>query len=102
MKRQLMKGQYFSFDAIIASVVFVLTVLALMSYWNSVKAGMETYSDETTKEAIRISDLLLSPRSHLKLQIAAELLIKKSRDLVLRFPGKIVNYPNNFLRIANL
>lgn len=55
------KGQYFSFDAIIASVVFVLTVLALMSYWNSVKAGMETYSDETTKEAIRISDLLLSP-----------------------------------------
>ncbi|HIH22254.1 TPA: hypothetical protein HA238_00835 [Candidatus Micrarchaeota archaeon] len=62
------KGQYFSFDAIIASVVFVLTVLALMSYWNSVKAGMETYSDETTKEAIRISDLLLSPPEPLEIK----------------------------------
>ena len=67
MKRQLMKGQYFSLDAIIASVVVVLTVLAIMSYWNSVKAGMETYADETTKEAIRISDLLLSPPEPLEI-----------------------------------
>ncbi len=56
-----MKGQYFSFDAIIASVIFVMALIALLSYWYAVKNYLESQNDELEKEAIRISNLLLSP-----------------------------------------
>lgn len=55
------KGQYFSFDAIIASVIFIMALMALLSYWYSVKNYLESQNDELEKEAIRISNLLLSP-----------------------------------------
>ncbi|MGV8084730.1 MAG: hypothetical protein ACP5N9_00575 [Candidatus Bilamarchaeum sp.] len=58
-----MKGQYFSFDAIIASVIFVMALVALLSYWHSVKSYLDSQNDEISKEAIRISDALLSPPS---------------------------------------
>ena len=35
------KGQYFSFDAIVASVIFVLALVALLSYWHSVRSYLE-------------------------------------------------------------
>ncbi len=49
-----MKGQYFSFDAIIASVIFVMALVALLSYWHSVKSYLDSQNDEISKEAIQI------------------------------------------------
>lgn len=58
-----MKGQYFSFDAIVASVIFVLALVALLSYWHSVKSFLDYQNDPISKEAIRISNLLFTPSS---------------------------------------
>ena len=58
-----MKGQYFSFDAIIASVIFVLALVALLSYWHSVRSFLDYQSDPLSKESIRISNLLFTPSS---------------------------------------
>jgi hypothetical protein len=58
-----MKGQYFSFDAIIASVIFVLALVALLSYWHSVRSFLEYQNDPLSKEAIRVSNLLFVPGS---------------------------------------
>jgi hypothetical protein len=58
-----MKGQYFSFDAIIASVIFVLALVALLSYWHSVRSFLEYQNDPLSKEAIRVSNLLFIPGS---------------------------------------
>jgi hypothetical protein len=58
-----MKGQYFSFDAIIASVIFVLALVALLSYWHSVRSFLEYQNDPLSKEAIRVSNLLFVPAS---------------------------------------
>lgn len=55
------KGQYFSFDAIVASVIFILTFISLITYWFSVKSSLESKNDEITREAARISDYLLTP-----------------------------------------
>ncbi len=58
-----MKGQYFSFDAIIASVIFVLALVALLSYWHSVRSFLDYQDDPLSKDAIRISNLLFTPPS---------------------------------------
>ena len=58
-----MKGQYFSFDAIIASVIFVLALVALLSYWHSVRSFLDYQNDPLSKEAIRVSNLLFTPPS---------------------------------------
>ncbi|MFH1785817.1 MAG: hypothetical protein ABH842_05295 [Candidatus Micrarchaeota archaeon] len=56
-----MKGQYFSFDAIIASVIFVLALVALLSYWHSVRSFLDYQNDPMSKEAVRVSNLLFTP-----------------------------------------
>jgi hypothetical protein len=56
-----MKGQYFSFDAIIASVIFVLAIVALLSYWHSVRSFLDYQNDPLSKDAIRVSNLLFTP-----------------------------------------
>ncbi|MFH1520891.1 MAG: hypothetical protein ABID61_04550 [Candidatus Micrarchaeota archaeon] len=58
-----MKGQYFSFDAIVASVIFVLALVALLSYWHSVKSFLDYQNDPISKDAIRVSNLLFTPPS---------------------------------------
>ncbi len=55
------KGQYFSFDAIIASVIFILTFMAIVTYWFSVKSSLESKDDQISKEAARITDSMLTP-----------------------------------------
>ena len=55
------KGQYFSFDAIIAAVIFILALVALLSYWHSVKSYLDYQNDPLSKEAIRVSNLLFTP-----------------------------------------
>jgi len=58
-----MKGQYFSFDAIIGAVIFVLALVALLSYWHSVRSFLDYQNDPLTKEALRISNNLFLPPS---------------------------------------
>ncbi|MDD5171806.1 MAG: hypothetical protein PHF60_02105 [Candidatus ainarchaeum sp.] len=58
-----MKGQYFSFDAIIASVIFILALVALLSYWHSVKSFLDYQDDPLSREAVRLSNLFFTPPS---------------------------------------
>lgn len=58
-----MKGQYFSFDAIMASVIFVLALVALLSYWHSVRSFLDFQNDQISKDAITVSNLLFTPAS---------------------------------------
>lgn len=55
------KGQYFSFDAIVASVIFVLTLIMLLSYWHSVRTFLDFQAADMNKEATRMSNLLFTP-----------------------------------------
>jgi hypothetical protein len=56
-----MKGQYFSFDAIIASIIFVLALTTLLSYWNGTRNTFDLQNNEMQKEASRISNFLFAP-----------------------------------------
>lgn len=56
-----MRGQYFSFDAIIASVIFILALVALISYWYSVRSFLDFQNDQLSKDAVRVSNLLFTP-----------------------------------------
>ncbi|MBU0590865.1 hypothetical protein KKF81_00360 [Candidatus Micrarchaeota archaeon] len=56
-----MKGQYFSFDAIIASVIFILALIALLSYWHSIKSFLDFQNDQISMEAIKVSNLMFTP-----------------------------------------
>jgi hypothetical protein len=56
-----MKGQYFSFDAIIAAVIFVLALVAMLSYWHSVRSFLDYQNDPLSKDAVRVSNLLFLP-----------------------------------------
>ncbi len=58
-----MKGQYFSFDAIIASVIFVLALFALLSYWHSVRSLLDFQNEALGKDAVRVSNLFFTPPS---------------------------------------
>ena len=56
-----MKGQYFSFDAIIASVIFLMAVVMLLGYWHSVKLFLDYQSGSVSKEAMRVASALFVP-----------------------------------------
>lgn len=56
-----MKGQYFSFDAIVGASIFILTLVAIFSYWYGVSNSIEQQQSTLAKEAIRIADVLYSP-----------------------------------------
>ncbi len=55
-----MRGQYFSFDAIVASVIFILALIALLSYWHSVKNYLDYQNGAVSNDAVRISNQLLT------------------------------------------
>lgn len=55
------KGLYFSFDAVIASVIFILTLISVISYWHSVHTGMKQEDLMLMEEAMRVSDMILLP-----------------------------------------
>lgn len=61
MQRRLKKGQYFSFDAIIASTIFIITFVSLLTYWFSVKSALDSKDDDISREAARISDVMFTP-----------------------------------------
>lgn len=55
------KGQYFSFDAIIATVIFIMAIVLLLSYWHSVKLFLDYQTSDVSKETMRIASLLFIP-----------------------------------------
>ena len=56
-----MKGQYFSFDAIIATVIMVLATTSLVAYWFGVESVVEARSNSLHDDAMRIAESLVSP-----------------------------------------
>ena len=56
-----MKGQYFSFDAIIAAVIFMMAIVMLLGYWHSVKSFLEYQSGAVSREALRVAASLFIP-----------------------------------------
>jgi hypothetical protein len=56
-----MKGQYFSFDAIIASVIFLMAIVLLLSYWHSIKTFLDYQTSDVMRESMRIASLLFVP-----------------------------------------
>lgn len=56
-----LKGQYFSFDAIVGGIIFILTAMALFSYWNGVSSSLDQNHDLLAREAFRISEMLFTP-----------------------------------------
>ena len=58
------KGQYFSFDAIIASVIFVIALVSFLNYWYSMKASLDSKDEDINKEAMRISDAILAENNN--------------------------------------
>lgn len=55
------KGQYFSFDAIIASVIFIMAIVLLLSYWHSVKVFLDYQTSDVAKETMKVASLLFVP-----------------------------------------
>ena len=55
------KGQYFTFDVIVAGIIAVFTLILLLSYWRYALENSTLVKDTLTKEAIRVSNLLMSP-----------------------------------------
>lgn len=57
------KGQYFSFDAVIATVIMVLAFSTLVAYWYGAQAVVEERTNSRLADAGRIAESLLSPGS---------------------------------------
>ena len=56
-----MKGQYFSFDAIIATVIMVLATTSLVAYWFGVESVVEARNNSLHDDAMRIAESLVTP-----------------------------------------
>lgn len=55
------KGQYFSLDAIVASIIFLLALTVLLNHWYAIRTQIDDSSDYLQYEAHRISNILLGP-----------------------------------------
>ncbi|MCC7569949.1 hypothetical protein KO465_01220 [Candidatus Micrarchaeota archaeon] len=56
-----MRGQYFSFDIIIALALFVMTFIFVMSYWFSINAVMESQYSSAQDVSQRIGNAFFTP-----------------------------------------
>ncbi|MFA6327849.1 MAG: hypothetical protein WCY41_00190 [Candidatus Micrarchaeia archaeon] len=61
-----MKGQYFSFDAIIATIIMVLAFSSLVAYWHGAQTVMESRTSNNLADANRVAESLMSPGSPLE------------------------------------
>lgn len=57
------KGQFFSYDAIMGAVIFIFAIGLLLLYWYGARASISPEHEDLQREAIRISDVLLSTGS---------------------------------------
>jgi hypothetical protein len=58
-----MKGQYFSFDAVIATVIMVLAFSSLVTYWSGAQKVVEDRTNSRLADAGRVAEMLLTPGS---------------------------------------
>ncbi|MCX8196895.1 MAG: hypothetical protein N3G80_01085 [Candidatus Micrarchaeota archaeon] len=58
-----MKAQYFSFDAIVASVIMIIAMATLASFWLSSQSIAESSNSPLYADALRIAEALRSPGS---------------------------------------
>ncbi|VVB99637.1 Uncharacterised protein [uncultured archaeon] len=56
-----MKGQYFSFDAIVATIIMVLAMTSLIAYWYGVQSVIDSRTTPLYSESLRVAESLLSP-----------------------------------------
>ena len=56
-----MKGQYFSFDAIVAAIIMITAFTLLFTYWFSMQYAVESRTLDLQSNAMRIADSLLTP-----------------------------------------
>ncbi|MCD6279299.1 hypothetical protein J7J26_00795 [Candidatus Micrarchaeota archaeon] len=54
------KGQYFSFDAIVGLLIFIISVGILITYWYNIQQIIQTQDASTRVVALRISDMLFT------------------------------------------
>lgn len=59
--RNFLKGQYFSFDAIVAAIIFILGITLLMGNWFAIRQASDSTPMQLQEDALRVSDVLLSP-----------------------------------------
>jgi hypothetical protein len=57
------KGQYFSFDAVVATVIMVVAITSLAAYWFGVQSVVESRNNPMYADSLRIAESLLSPGS---------------------------------------
>lgn len=55
------KGQVWSYDLIIGSIIFIIAMGILAFFWWSAQTNMSENKDLVAKESIKVSDVLLSP-----------------------------------------
>ena len=58
-----MKGQYFSFDAIIATVIMVLAITSLVAYWHGAQSVVDSRTGAMYDDSLRIAESFFSPGS---------------------------------------
>ena len=54
------KGQYFSFDAIVAVVIFIIALTILSNYWFGVNEVIRSQDDGMYRDALRLSDSFMT------------------------------------------
>lgn len=57
----LRKGQVWSYDLVIASIIFVLAMAVLAFFWWSVRTNMSEDKEAIIRESFKVSDMLMSP-----------------------------------------
>lgn len=60
-KERCRKGQFFSYDAIVAGLLFILLLTLLYTYWNSLRSTISVKIDDITRIAMDASNLLMTP-----------------------------------------
>lgn len=56
-----MRGQYFSFDAVVATVIMTIAMTSLAAYWFGAQSVVDSRANPLYDDAMRIGDSLLSP-----------------------------------------
>ena len=59
-KQKCMKGQYFTFDAVVGAIIFMVTIGILLNYWYSMQAVIDARDETIYRSALRIADQLTS------------------------------------------
>jgi hypothetical protein len=57
----LRKGQVWSYDLVVASIIFVLAMAVLSFFWWSVRTNMSEDKEAIIRESFKVSDVLMSP-----------------------------------------